>query len=265
MSHGAPGFDPTEDFLLDHEPIEESSPFPFACRPETSCFGECCSNLNLPLTPHDALRLRRALGMPSRAFIERHATVLTAPDTGFPLLRLKMGDDPAKTCPFRQESGGCGVYLERPTSCRAFPVGRASRAAPDGSGEVASRLFLIREPCCKGFEEVPEADRVQRLDDWLAGQGAPERFAANDRWTLLLERQRGQGHPAPAKLAPMLLLSLYQPDDFIRFAQSSGMLDRLGVDAERRTKLAAGGVEAEEEALELGVEWLNAALFKAPA
>ena len=45
--------------------------FQFACHAGLGCFTQCCSDVNIALTPYDALRLRRRLGISSEEFIER--------------------------------------------------------------------------------------------------------------------------------------------------------------------------------------------------
>ncbi len=138
MSH-----DSTEDFLQSLPEIKPGERFWFACHPGVPCFNACCSDLTMPLTPYDVLRLRQGLGhapaagedpsgdtppLSSEEFFEEFATVGCYEDTGFPLLHLRMEDSPDRFCPFVTEAG-CGVYANRSTACRMYPLGRATRPA----------------------------------------------------------------------------------------------------------------------------------------
>ncbi len=135
-------FDSTQEFLQSLPEVQPGESFWFACHPGVPCFNACCSDLTMPLTPYDVLRLRRGLkDMGSEQFFEEFANVGCYEDSGFPLLHLRMDDSPMRLCPFLTESG-CGVYPHRSTACRTYPLGRATRpadevcaAGPAGGGQ----------------------------------------------------------------------------------------------------------------------------------
>ncbi len=243
--------DQTQRFLDSLPEIEPGRTFTFACHPGVRCFNACCGDLTLMLTPFDVLRLRRALGQSSREFIHNRCHVDAAPDTGLPLLRLRMRQDiPGKPCPF-VSAQGCTVYQDRPGACRTYPLGRATR--PDGTGGVTERFFLVREDHCKGFDE----DRQWTTDQWLADQGLEPYNASNDRMMALMARVKERGAPVNANQANMALLALYQLDSFADFMAGTGLLDRLDVDQARRE-----AVEADEEArLDLALDFMETVLF----
>ena len=243
-------FDPTEEFLRRHPAVQPGQSFAFACHPGVACFNACCSNLRLNLTPFDVLRLRRALGLSSRDFISRQACMLVAPDTGFPLLQLKMNEDDAKSCPYVTPQG-CSVYGDRPTACRSYPLGRACN--PDAAGATAERFFIIREPHCQGFEETRDWTPLTWLDD----QGLADYNASNDAWMALMARQRALGHPVDQKRTSMALLALYQPDDFQTFIGRMNLFARVSVAPERQQAVLAD----ETAALAFGLDWLELLLF----
>ena len=73
--------DATEAFLKSLPELTAGETFRFACHPEVPCFNACCSDLTLMLTPYDALRLRRALGVTPVDFMNHFARRFEAPDT----------------------------------------------------------------------------------------------------------------------------------------------------------------------------------------
>ena len=257
MAHCQPDQDRTEDqtqaFLDSLPEIGPGQAFRFACHPGVPCFGACCSDLNLMLTPYDVLRLRRALGEDSRTFLTTRAEIAVAPDTGLPQLRLRMLESPGRPCPFLRAEG-CAVYADRPGACRTYPLGRATRPDPDGpEGAVRERFFLVQEPHCRGFEQPTR----WTSDTWLADQGLVAYNTANDRVMALMARIRATGRPADPRHANMALLALYQQDSFARFLVDMGVLERLDLSPERRAAVLAD----EEARLAFALDWLAMLLF----
>jgi hypothetical protein len=245
--------DQTQAFLDSLPEIGPGQSFRFACHPGVPCFGACCSDLNLMLTPYDVLRLRRVLGEDSRTFLTTRADIAVAPDTNLPQLKLRMLDAPGNPCPFLRTEG-CAVYADRPGACRTYPLGRATRPDPDGPpGAVRERFFLVQEPHCRGFEQPTE----WTSDTWLSDQGLIAYNTANDRVMALMARIRATGQPAHPKHANMALLALYQQDSFARFLADMNVLERLELPAQRRDAILAD----EEERLAFALEWLDMLLF----
>ncbi|NJB68781.1 hypothetical protein GGQ74_002454 [Desulfobaculum xiamenense] len=242
--------DATQQFLESLPELAAGQKFRFACHPGVPCFNACCSDLNLMLTPYDVLRLRRALGYSSREFIQNHAVVGMAPDTGFPLFRLRMCDDARKRCPFVSDKG-CTVYPNRPAACRTYPLGRATRK--DENGNVAERFFIVREPHCKGFEEHSDWASAE----WLNDQGLAAYNACNDRYMGLLARQKERGCAIASGQTNMAALALYQLDNFLDFIKGTGVLDRLEMPEERKAAVLAD----EEARLDFAIDWLELVLF----
>lgn len=242
--------DATQRFLDSLPEIAPDREFAFACHPDVPCFNACCGDLNLMLTPYDVLRLRRILDEPSNAFIQNRVDAALAPDTGLPLFRLRMCDDKRRSCPFVRAEG-CSVYQDRPAACRTYPLGRATRPGPDG--RVRERFFLVREPHCKGFAET----RTWTPAAWLRDQGLEPYNEHNDRYMRLLARIKDSGRPVDPRRANMAALALFQLDNFARFMQDTGLLDRLELDANRADRILAD----EEDRLAFAVDWLELVLF----
>ncbi|MBI5520284.1 MAG: YkgJ family cysteine cluster protein [Desulfovibrio sp.] len=257
--------DKSQQFLDNHEELAPGQGFRFACHPGVPCFGACCSALNLMLTPYDALRLRRALGqstnmgtsMSSRQFVREYADMTTMPGIGLPLLQLHMQDTSAKRCPFSRADFKCAVYENRPSACRTYPLGRATRPSEDDPARIEEQIFVIREPHCRGFEQEAQWNTASWMDD----QGLAAYNASNDRFMALAASLRAQAESTGQRLGGqqtgMAGLALYQPDDFQRFLISARALERLDMDDERR----AAVMSDEEACLDFGFDWLELTLL----
>lgn len=242
--------DESREFLQSMPQLNPGETFQFRCHPGVDCFNACCSDLNLMLTPYDALRLRRALGKSSREFIHAHCLVAAGQDLGFPMVRLRMLDDDRQSCPFVRPEG-CSVYPDRPGACRTYPLGRASML--DDDGNLVEHFFIVQEPHCNGFKEKSHWSS----GEWLQDQGLEEYNEANDRYMRLMNRWKGQGRALDERQANMAFLALYQPDDFRRFITDMHMFDRVDVDEERQRAI----MEDEEAALAFGLDWLELILM----
>lgn len=248
------GADKSQQFLDTHEELAPGAQIRFACHPGVPCFGACCSALDLMLTPYDVLRLRRALKIGSRQFVQEYADQTALPGVGLPLLQLHMQERSSRRCPFFGE-GGCAVYPDRPSACRTYPLGRATRPGEDGG--IVEQIFVMREPHCHGFEEAP----VWTPAAWMEDQGLAEYNASNDRYMALAAALRQRLEAGGGRLSPQHLgmcgLALYQPDEFQRFLVGSGLLERLELDDARKAAVLAD----EAAALALAFDWLELSLL----
>lgn len=243
--------DATQEFLDSLPELKSGEAFRFACHPGVGCFNACCGDLNLVLTPYDVLRLRRGLGgMSSRDFVAAHAETAVQPDTGFPMLKLRMAEGPGRPCPFVRPEG-CSLYADRPAACRTYPLGRATRLGPDGALE--EQFFVVREDHCQGFAEA----REWTSRTWLADQGLAPYNAAGDRFMRLLSDWRATGRALDGRRASMAFLALYQPDDFQRFLRDMKVFERLEAAPDREERVLAD----EEAALDFGLDWLGLTLL----
>ncbi len=229
-------------------PIGLDDPFTFACAPGVGCFNECCRDLNQFLTPYDALRLARGLGLSPREFLSRHTRRHAGPGSGLPVVSLLPEDPRLLTCPFVTPTG-CRVYPDRPSSCRTYPLMRVARRCRS-TGAIAEDFLLLREAHCLGFGE----NRTQTARQWVAAQGLSDYHVENDR---LLEVISAKNRLRPGRLPPVLLervyTALYALDGFRGQLRDPrhGEIEALGperVDAALTDDLAL---------LRLGVEWVK--------
>lgn len=243
--------DQTQAFLDTLPEIKPDENFAFACHPGVRCFNACCADLNLMLTPYDVLRLRRGLEMSSEDFLHRHCSVSSYPDTGFPMLHLRMSEDANKSCPYVSPAG-CTVYPNRPSACRIYPIGRATRY--DAARHcLVEQFFVVQEDHCQGFEEAS----TWNVGAWTADQGLAPYTASNDRFSLLMAAIKAAGRPLHPKHGTMCLLALYQLDRFQDFIRDMNLLDRLELPEERRGAV----LEDEEQCLDFSLDWIELMLF----
>ncbi len=224
--------------------------FRFRCHPGLACFNSCCRDKRLMLLPYDVLRLRRALGCGSAAFLADHAELEVEAGSGWPALRLKLEAD--GRCPFVGETG-CRVYGDRPTCCRVYPLARA--VGLDGRGEPTD-FFVAPETGgrCLGFG----APGIQTVAAWTSGQGLDEYRAANDRVArLFLHPRRPRPLSLPEAEVHAVVMALYNLDVFREFAARPGFAGGRGLPG----AAVAGAPASDEALLELGQDWLAARLF----
>lgn len=250
MSEPTPEKDTSEAFLDSLPELAEDETFVFACDENVPCFNRCCAELTLPLTPYDALRLRRHLETPGAAFLETYAVMRNFPDTGFPLPLLRMTSGPGEPCPFITP-GGCAVYEDRPGACRAYPLGRGAKMGRDGA--VVERFFVVREDHCRGFD----AGRAWTARQWTADQGLETYNAYNDKYMRLMAMVKTSGRPISSKLASMCVLAFYQLDQFRDFLLKMDVLNKVFLNADRREAI----LEEDESRLEFAYDWMELVIF----
>ena len=190
-------------------PLAPHAPFRFACHNKVACFNECCRDLNQFLTPYDILRLKQGLGLTSTAFLEQYTTLHTGPESGLPIVALKLDTASGMACPFVRPSG-CSVYAHRPASCRIYPLARAITRSRD-TGRIEEHYALLKEPHCLGHAQ----DAAQTVREWVAGQELAAYNAFNDMLMEIIALKNRQG-PEPLDLKSRLAfhMALYDLDRF---------------------------------------------------
>lgn len=224
------------------------STFTFRCHKGIACWGECCHNPDLFLTPYDVLRLKRARGMTSQNFLARHTVHYLGEDFGLPVVKLKC-DGPRNACPFFAGAEGCAVYAGRPTSCRAYPVGQAASSG-SSTANSATVLFKIEEDHCLGWREKDEWTPVT----WFENEGVLHYNDYNEFAIRLAFHPRlGAPGALDERKMGMLFMALYDLDRFREFVLSTSFLDKFAVD---EGELEA--IRAKDEALlHFAARWIN--------
>jgi len=244
-----------QEKILEEAPrLTREDTFRFACHAGVSCFGDCCGDVNIVLTPYDVLRLRKRLGLSSTEFLERHTIIPFSKEQKLPAPLVKMGDDEKKSCPF-VEDAKCTVYEDRPWACRMYPLGFASPGT-DAEGQKPF-YFLLDESGCRGHEE----ERQQTVGEWLTDQGIEEYDEMGELFkSLSLDAFFSSGRELEPKQIELYWMATYDLDTFRRFITSSSFLDRFQVTEETVEKIETD----DEELLRFGFRWLEFALFGRP-
>ena len=212
----------------------------FRCYKGISCFNACCKQADVTLAPYDILRLKRRLGMTSSDFIRDYTVPFQMDGDGLPGIKLKTHDN--GTCLQLDGDAGCGVYEDRPTVCRYYPVALLA-LREKGASEAEERYSLVKEDHCKGHDE----DRAISIADYRAEQGYEGYDEHNREWYQLVLKKKSAGptvgKPPQASLQ-LFFMASYDIDTFRRFVLSDNF---------RRTYVLPDGfyqeVETDDQAL----------------
>lgn len=230
--------------------------FSFSCHSGLACFNTCCRNKQLPLTPYDVLRLRQGLKLSSDAFLEAHTLYWIDPETGFPTICLRMGEEPDRACPF-VSSEGCRVYDDRPTACRLYPLARAAggQGGPPSPGSFA---FLMDTPGCLGRRET----RAWSVEGWMESQGLGPYLRMNDRMLeVVFPPHRRAQAPLDERRIQTMIVACYNLDVFRKFVFETSFADASGLDEVARERVAVDDTAL----LELGMAHLRRVLYAGKA
>jgi len=226
--------------------------FQFSCRKELSCFGSCCRNRDLVLTPYDVLRLKQNLRMHSDDFLAQHIQYRLDSATGFPLVSIKLEPGLDKLCPFLK-SDGCGVYEDRPTVCRLFPLARVSGFDQDSTSHD-EYFYALSTPECLGRKE----ERILTVQQWLLEQGMEPYRTENDNMLhLLFHPGRGENRFLNEKQLQKIFVSLYNLDIFREFVLGTNFMEIFPIDPRIQSSIEKDDLEL----LRLGFSYLRTDLF----
>ena len=229
------------------EPMEIShdTRFTFGCHPGVSCFNECCAQTTIILSPYDVLRLKRHEQLSSEEFLSRYTEQHLDDFSGLPLVVLNMAGE-KKLCPFSTPAG-CGVYTDRPATCRYYPVGVGSQLTEKG---VEDCFVYIHEEHCQGFQEEGE----WTLETWCRDQGL-ETYAAMDReWkAIMLQIGARAGKPLSAKFKEHYYQAAYDLDWFKKYVFDTDFLKIFEVETELQERLKTD----DEELLRFAFRYLR--------
>jgi Fe-S-cluster containining protein len=246
------GCDPVtpERILKDCARLGLDDRFTFQCGSQLSCFGNCCHDVSIVLTPYDVLRLKKAQKLDSSEFLEKYTLRLQNAEQKFPVVILKMEDE-TKKCHFLNEQG-CGVYQNRPWACRMYPLGVAEPQNP--SPENQRFHFLIQENVCQGHNLGASLS----VREWIECQGIEEYEMMSVGFKELTLHDFWNGKRAlTAAQSDMFYMACYDLDRFRRFVFETRFLQLFDIDEARVEALRAD----DQELLDFGMQWLRFSLF----
>jgi Fe-S-cluster containining protein len=215
--------------------------FRFSCHEGLECFGDCCRDANVFLTPFDILRMKNGLGISSGEFLKKYTGMLLG-ETGPPVLFLEMKSDEEKSCPFLGEKG-CDIYENRPGLCRTFPLKAV------GMGNYR----LIEDVKCDGLNEGPE----RTLEGWQKDQGIDAYSEIDDLYKeITLEEKLLKKNMQDASMLGMFFMA-FDVDKFKSFVFESKFLRVFDVSDKEIKRMKADDVEL----LKFAFKWLKFGLI----
>jgi uncharacterized protein len=235
--------------------LSETDRFSFKCHSGLSCFNRCCRNLNLFLYPYDIIRLKKNLKISSDRFIETYTDMVMRPGHHFPDVLLRMADNEEKTCIFLTPSG-CGVYPDRPHTCRTYPLEQG--VYYDAAQDKTRLIHFFRPPeFCRG----PYETRLCTLKSWESEQEAVFYNAMTSLWAdvMRLFQNDPWGAEGPGgRQGKMAFMAAYNMDAFREFVLTSSFLQRYSIKPDLRLKIKTDDLAL----LKLGMAWIKLFLFK---
>jgi hypothetical protein len=200
------------------------------------------------LYPYDIIRMKRRLHMDSDAFLARHTLSAIRDNPFFPSVMLKMAEGPEKPCPFLTAEG-CGIYEDRPSSCRTYPLERGVTRM-DRLGRREEYYFLQKDAHCLGHREEKE----WTVADWVADQDIEAFNRMNDLWVDMDSLFRTNPWPKNGdKQLRMAVTACFNVDKFREFVFDSSFLSRFPLSADRVDRIR----ETDEEMMKLGFDWVR--------
>ncbi len=232
--------------------LHGSSKIRFYCAPNVPCFKLCCSELFLPLTPYDIIRIRDFLGLATDEFLLRYTEPFLLPKAKLPIARLKMLENEEKNCPFLGE-GGCQIYPVRPLACRYYPLGFGLFRNRDEKRNE-DFFYLVQEGFCQGLESGQEIT----VDEYRRSQGIPELEEPILEWAEIIMKKESLGPvEVPEKSVELFFMVSTNPERFRNFIFHSKFLDIFEVDEETLQKIKSDDLAL----LQFGFKWLKTVLY----
>ncbi|NNK96227.1 MAG: YkgJ family cysteine cluster protein [Desulfobacterales bacterium] len=187
--------------------IIPGEPFSFHCHQKIDCFTNCCRQLDLALTPYDALRMRKATGLHSSELLRRFIIVEHDQQSSLPQFYLTMVNDGKASCIFVKPEG-CSIYKHRPGACRTYPLGRATVKS---AKQLEEFFVLLKEAHCHGFKERT----LQTIESFSNAQGLASYNYFNDLVAEILQHEKIRaGMSLTPKQTQSYITALYDIDTF---------------------------------------------------
>ncbi len=239
-----------KDFKLKPLPLE--GVFPFSCYPGITCFNHCCKDIDILLTPLDIIKLKKSQRIPSSKFLETHVWIHNLPETHIPLVRLKMKEGDRRSCVFLDEEKDCGVYENRPTVCRSYPLGFG--LTNRSFDEEHEKHFMIIEPMCHGHREKQE----WTLERWKKDQGVDSFEELNKNWIeLVVKLKTSGGKEMKDPQRTWFMMASYDMDTFREFVSRSSFYASFNLDEKTISETKAD----DESLLRLALDWQQFMFF----
>jgi hypothetical protein len=225
----------------------------FRCHRDVGCWNACCANIDITLTPYDVLRLKNHLELSSGDFLKQFTVPYEMDQDGMPGVKLRPVEG-GTACQFMKPEG-CGVYENRPTACRYYPIALLSMRNQD---EYTDRAVyaMVEEKHCLGHQEP----RSLTIDAYRQEQGVDEYDEKGRGWRQLVLKRKsagpGIGKP-PAVSNQLFFMASYDIDRFRAFVSS----DSFNRTYEIPMDVMAVLLDDDEALMEFGYNFLKHSLF----
>jgi Fe-S-cluster containining protein len=164
---------------------------------------------------------------------------------------LNMRGDAKKSCPFVTPHG-CTVYLDRPWSCRIFPLQPESTKITEKKDKAYFSIMDV--PFCLGFFE----DTVSTVAAWQESQGIPIYREMENFFKKITTNEFLSGKKiANQKIHNMYHMAAYNLDRFRRFVFESTFLERFETDPDEVERIKRDDVALYKFAM----KWLDYGLI----
>lgn len=225
----------------------------FRCRKGIACWNACCSNIDISLTPYDIVRLKHRLGISSGEFLLKYTLPYEMEQNGIAGVKLRPVES-GTACQFMTPEG-CGVYDDRPTACRYYPVALLSMRKQDEYTDTQS-YALVKEEHCLGHNEPREIT----IDAYRREQGLEEYDELARGWRQLILKKKSSGPSVgkPSKRSLQLYFMVcYDLDTFRGFVTSEGFTELYDLPAEETSRILADDTAL----MQFGFRFLRQVLF----
>lgn len=249
--------------LIKQSPFQESPVTPtmlsgdkviqFRCHRDVKCWNACCANIDIQLTPYDILRLKNRLDLSSGEFLQKYSVPFEMDKDGMPGVKLRPVEN-GTACQFMTPEG-CGVYEDRPTACRYYPVALLSMR---NQNEITDRTSyaLVQEPHCLGHQEP----RQLTIEEYRQEQGVDNYDEKGRGWRQLVLKRKsaGPGIGKPPEISNQLFfMASYDVDRFRAFVASESFNRSYDVPLEAMAVLLSD----DEALMDFGYNFLKHVLF----
>lgn len=219
--------------------IEGDAVIQFRCHKDIDCFNACCKNIDISLTPYDVIRLKKHLGMTSTEFLVKYTYPFEMDASGIAGIKLKPVEG-GTACQFMTDEG-CGIYEDRPTACRYYPVALLSLRRQDENTDRTA-FAVVKESHCHGHNEP----RKLTVNEYRQEQGLEVFDEMSRGWRQLILKKKSSG-PAIGKPTQrslqLFFMACYDIDQFREFLKMPTFDDVYDLAPDYKQKLVEDDVE----------------------
>jgi len=219
--------------------IEADHVIQFSCHKGIGCWNACCANIDISLTPYDIIRLKNRLGTSSTQFLRDYTVPYEMDKDGIAGVKFRPVEG-GTACRFMKPEG-CGVYEDRPTACRYYPVALLSMRRQDEYTDTQS-YAMVKEDHCKGHEVA----RSITIADYRKEQGVEEYDELARGWRQLILKKKSSG-PAigtpSMKSRQLYFMACYDIDTFRDYVESEVFQELFALSKEEWEKILSTDTE----------------------